>query len=190
MKVIRRLWTEDQVTHEGKYYQFADVDLMPKPDQQPLPIYIAANPKGDVDPAVEERVLRRVATLGDGWQTDATPADTFQRRFDAIKGYAAEGGRDPSELESCLHLMVNINDDRDEGFEQARGFLMRYYGANAVSRERTELWLAYGSPQQVIEKIQSYIDAGCTMPVLRFVSPDLKGQLRRCIEEVMPAFRT
>ena len=190
VKVVRRLWTEDQVTHEGKYYQFADVDLMPKPDQQPLPIYIAANPKGDVDPAVEERVLRRVATLGDGWQTDATPADTFQRRFDAIKGYAAEGGRDPSELESCLHLMVNINDDRDEGFEQARGFLMRYYGANAVSRERTELWLAYGSPQQVIEKIQSYIDAGCTMPVLRFVSPDLKGQLRRCIEEVMPAFRT
>ena len=190
VKVVRRLWTEDQVTHEGKYYQFADVDLMPKPDQQPLPIYIAANPKGDVDPAVEERVLRRVATLGDGWQTDATPADTFQRRFDAIKGYAAEGGRDPSGLESCLHLMVNINENRDESFEQARSFLMRYYGAGAVSRERTELWLAYGSPQQVIEKIQSYIDAGCTMPVLRFVSPDLKGQLRRCIEEVMPAFRT
>ncbi len=34
------------------------------------------------------------------------------------------------------------------------------------------------------------IDAGCTTPVLRFVSPDLKGQLQRCIEEVLPAFRT
>ena len=191
VKLLRRLWTEDQVTHQGKYYQFADVDLMPKPVQQPLPIYIAANPKeGKADPAVIDRILRRVATYGDGWQTDATPFDTFRKRFETIKTYAAEQGRDPSQLESCLHLMVNINDNRDEGFEQASSFLMRYYGAGYITRERTELWLAYGSPQQVIEKIQSYIDAGCTMPVLRFVSPDLNGQLQRCIEEVMPAFRT
>ena len=88
--------------------------------------------------------------------------------------------------------MVNINDDRDEGFEQARGFLMRYYGAKAQSVASVrKLWLAYGSPQQVIEKDPvPTSDAGCTMPVFRFVSPDLKGQLRRCIEEVMPAFRT
>jgi hypothetical protein len=40
----------------------------------------------------------------------------------------------------------------------------------------------------VVEKIQAYIDAGCTTPVLRFVSPNLQEQLQRCIEEVMPAF--
>ena len=51
-----------------------------------------------------------------------------------------------------------------------------------------DLWLACGSPEAVAEKIQSYIDAGCKTPVLRFVSPDLKGQLQRCIDEVLPAF--
>jgi hypothetical protein len=85
--------------------------------------------------------------------------------------------------------MVNINDDRDVAFREAETFLRSYYGAGAVSQERTELWLAYGPPAAVIDKIQAYIDAGCTMPVLRLVSPNLKEQLQRCLEEVLPAFR-
>jgi len=84
--------------------------------------------------------------------------------------------------------MVNINDDRDRAFQEAETFLRSYYGAGAVSEERAELWLAYSPPSAIIEKIQSYIDAGCTTPVLRFVSPHLKDQLQRCIEEVLSAF--
>lgn len=189
--ILRRLWSEARVTHAGKYYQFTDVELLPKPVQQPLPIYIAINPKAEhVSAAVIDRILRRVAIHGDGWQTDATPVDTFRQRFDTIRTYAARQGRDPSRLESCLHLMVNINDDREQAFQQATTFLASYYGTGAVSRERAELWLAYGSPEAVIAKIQAYIDAGCTMPVLRFVAPNLTEQLQRCIEEVLPAFRT
>ncbi len=188
--VLRRLWSEERVTHRGKYYQFADVELLPKPVQQPVPILLAVNPKaGHVDEAAVDRILHRVAAYADGWQTDATPVETFHRRFTAIAEYAARQGRDPSRLDSCLHLMVNINNDRERAFKEAETFLTSYYGVGAVSRERTELWLAYGPPDAVIEKVQAYIDAGCTTPVLRFVAPDLKQQLHRCIEEVLPAFR-
>jgi alkanesulfonate monooxygenase SsuD/methylene tetrahydromethanopterin reductase-like flavin-dependent oxidoreductase (luciferase family) len=190
IEILRRLWTEARVTHQGKYYQFKDVELLPRPVQQPVPIYLAINPKADrVGEATIDRILRRVAAHADGWQTDATPVETFRQRFDTIRDYAARQGRDPSTLESCLHLMVNINDDRDQAFHEAETFLRSYYGAGTVSRERAELWLAYGSPAAVIDKIQSYIDAGCTTPVLRFVSPHIKDQLQRCIEEVLPAFR-
>ncbi|MFQ6026202.1 MAG: LLM class flavin-dependent oxidoreductase [Dehalococcoidia bacterium] len=191
VQILRRLWSEDSVTHEGKYYQFADVTVLPKPVQQPVPILLAANPKeGEADDAVVERILRRVARHGDGWQSDATPVDTFRGRFSRIREYATEQGRDASKLMSCLHLMVNINEDRELARRQSEEFLTAYYGAGAVSQEKADLWLAYGPPEAVIEKIQAYIDAGCTMPVLRFVSPDLRGQLQRCIEEVLPAFRT
>jgi alkanesulfonate monooxygenase SsuD/methylene tetrahydromethanopterin reductase-like flavin-dependent oxidoreductase (luciferase family) len=187
--ILRRLWSEACVTHQGKYYQFTDVELLPKPVQQPVPIFMAINPKEQrVDAATIDRILRRVAAHADGWQTDATPVETFRHRFDAIRDYAARLGRDPSTLDSCLHLMLNINEDRDVAFREAETFLSSYYGAGAVSRERAELWLAYGPPAAVIDKIQAYIDAGCTMPVLRFVSPTLKDQLQRCIHEVMPAF--
>jgi alkanesulfonate monooxygenase SsuD/methylene tetrahydromethanopterin reductase-like flavin-dependent oxidoreductase (luciferase family) len=190
MTLLRRLWSEARVTHQGKYYRFKDVELFPKPIQRPVPIYMAINPKEErVDAATVDRILHRVAAHADGWQTDATPVDTFRQRFDTIREYAARRGRDPTTLDSCLHLMVNINDDRDVAFGEAETFLRSYYGAGAVSRQRAELWLAYGPPTAVIDKIQAYIDAGCTMPVLRFVSPDLKGQLQRCVEEVLPAFR-
>lgn len=190
MTILRRLWHEAPVTHQGRYYQFDAVELHPKPVQQAVPIFIAVNPKAErVSEAVTDRILRRVARYADGWQTDATPVDTFRQRFDTIRVYAEDLGRNPSTLESCLHLMVNINDDAERAFQEAETFLGSYYGAGAVSRERAEMWLAYGPPQAVIEKIQAYIEAGCTMPVLRFVSPDLKGQLQRCIEEVLPAFR-
>ena len=187
--ILRRLWSEDLVTYSGKYYQFSDVALQPKPVQQPVPILIAVNPKAErVNPATIDRILQRVAVHADGWQTDATPVDTFRRRFDTIQHYAAEHGRDAGALDSCLHLMVNINEDRDQGFQEATTFLASYYGTGAVSRERAELWLAYGSPQAVIDKIAAYIDAGCTTPVLRFVAPRPQEQLQRCIEEVLPAF--
>ncbi|MBI3327095.1 MAG: LLM class flavin-dependent oxidoreductase [Nitrospinae bacterium] len=188
--LLRRLWCEESVTHQGTYYHFANVELLPKPVQQPVPILIAANPKeGRVDRATVDRILRRVATYADGWQTDATPVETFRTRFDTIREFAAREGRDPARLDSCLHLMVNINDDRGRAFHEAESFLTSYYGAGAVSGDRAELWLAYGPPDAVIAKIQAYIDAGCTTPVLRFVAPDLRGQLHRCIAEVLPAFR-
>ncbi len=189
IQVMRRLWSEDRVSHQGRFFNFTDLELLPKPVQQPVPILIAANPKeNQLDDPVVDRILRRVATYGDGWQTDATPVDTFRQRFDRICEYAEAKGRDASKLDSCLHLMVNINDNRQQAMKEAEHFLVSYYGAGTVSQEKMDLWLACGSPEAVAEKIQSYIDAGCKTPVLRFVSPDLKGQLRRCIDEVLPAF--
>lgn len=189
--ILRRLWSEERVTHQGKYYHFSDVELLPKPVQQPVPIMIAANPKpGQTDEATVERILRRVARHADGWQTDATPVETFRDRFRRIQEYAAGLGRDATALDSCLHLYVNINDDIEKAYRESQEFLAQYYGAGAINDERARLWLACGPPEAVIEKVQAYIGAGCTMPVLRFVSPDLKGQLQRCIEEVLPAFQT
>ena len=95
MTILRRLWSEAHVTYQGKYYWFTAVELLPKPVQQPVPIYMAINPReARVDAAAIDRILRRVAAHADGWQTDATPVDTFCQRFDTIREYAARQGRD------------------------------------------------------------------------------------------------
>ena len=86
-------------------------------------------------------------------------------------------------------MMVNIDEDSDRAFTESTTFLSAYYGAGHITRERAETWLAYGSPQAVIDKIGAYIEAGCTLPILRFVSARPREQLQRCIEEVLPAFR-
>ena len=190
ISILRRLWSDEVVTHSGKYHQFADVDLQPKPIQQPMPIMLAVNPPAaTVDAETLDRVLKRVATHADGWQTDGTPVDAFRQRFDTIRRYADGLGRDLTGFDGSLHMMVNINEDEDKAFEEATTFLGSYYGAGAITRQRAETWIACGSPQSVIDKIAAYIEAGCTMPVLRFVAPSPADQLQRCIEEVLPAFR-
>jgi alkanesulfonate monooxygenase SsuD/methylene tetrahydromethanopterin reductase-like flavin-dependent oxidoreductase (luciferase family) len=186
--ILRRLWTEERVNHEGRFYRFRDLTLEPKPVQKPCPpIWIATNPKPELAPPhVTERALRRVGLVADGWMTDNTPVARFAERWKLIRRVARDAGRPVEAVESALHLMVNINEDRSAAFEEALKFLQAYYGPR-MTREYVEGWLAYGSPAAVVEKISAYVDAGCTTPILRFAAWDQKGQLARALAHVMPA---
>jgi alkanesulfonate monooxygenase SsuD/methylene tetrahydromethanopterin reductase-like flavin-dependent oxidoreductase (luciferase family) len=185
--ILRRLWTEDHVSHEGRFYQFHDLTLQPKPVQTPCPIWIATNPKPDLAPPhVMERAIRRVGLLADGWMTDNTPVARFKERWSLIRQVAREAGRPVESMESALHLMVNINDDRKAAFEESAKFLRTYYSP-AMTREYIESWLAYGPPAAVAEKIRAYVEVGCTTPIVRFASWDQKGQLVRALADVLPA---
>ena len=69
-----------------------------------------------------------------------------------------------------------------------------WVGDNLLSKPRAEAIvtlsaIAARTQEAVIEKIQAYLEAGCTAPVLRFVAPNLGEQLQRCMSEVLPAFR-
>lgn len=187
VELIRRLWTEEGVEHAGTYYSLSDITALPRPFQPRVPILIAGNPLSNSTPETEERVLRRVARFGDGWQTDGTPVEMFRERWQRIRTYAAEYGRADAVTESNLHLMVNINDDASAARREALEFLDRYYGVvGGIPDEKMSTWLALGSPREVAERIATYIEAGCSTPVLRMVSPDQRGQLDRLLGEVIP----
>ncbi len=188
LTILRRLWTEEHVSHAGRFYQFNDLTLEPRPLQKPCPpIWIATNPKPELTRShVVDRALRRVGLMADGWMTDNTPVDRFRERWDSIRRVAREAGRPTETMESALHLMVNINGDRAAAFEESVKFLHRYYSP-AMTREYIEGWLACGPPAAVVAKIRAYVDAGCTTPILRFASWDQKGQLARALAEVLPA---
>jgi alkanesulfonate monooxygenase SsuD/methylene tetrahydromethanopterin reductase-like flavin-dependent oxidoreductase (luciferase family) len=189
IEVLRLLFGPGPVTYRGRFYTFEDVDLLPKPVQQYVPIGIAVNPPKDVEPAVEERLLRRVARLADAWQTDGIDPAVFRERWARIQAYAAEYGRPGAVADAQLHLMVNIDDDPKRAHRESVEFLDHYYGEGAVDEEFLGHWLAFGPPEAVAEKIATYIEAGYTTPVLRFTSPDQRGQLDRCVAEVLPALR-
>ena len=114
--------------------------------------------------------------------------EVFKELWERVQQYAAEYGRADQVTDSSLHLMVNINDDTARAYQEGMSFLERYYGVGNVSEEKVKSWLAHGSPAAVIDKINQFLEAGCTTPVLRFVSADQRGQLERCVHEVLPAF--
>jgi alkanesulfonate monooxygenase SsuD/methylene tetrahydromethanopterin reductase-like flavin-dependent oxidoreductase (luciferase family) len=189
IELLRRLWGPEPVTFQGRFYTLDDVVALPKPIQGRVPIVLAINPPLQAEPALVARMLRRVARLADGWQTDATPPAAFRERWSQVREYAAEYGRADQVTHASLHLMVNINDDAAQARRESVEFLDRYYGVGDVSEEKLKVWLAYGPPSAVIECIGQYLEAGCTTPVLRFTSLDQVGQLERCVRDVLPAFR-
>lgn len=187
--LLRRLWLEDDVTFEGQAYRVAHVTALPKPIQSPPPIWIATNPKrGEASDAVIERALRRVGRLGDGYMTDAATVDEFRRRWDAIRGYAAEAGRDPAAMGSCIHLMVNVGPDAAAAFDEAGRFLQKYYDMD-FGRAYLDVWVAAGPPEAVAARIRGYLEAGCTVPIIRFASWEQEKQLERFAEGVAPLLR-
>jgi alkanesulfonate monooxygenase SsuD/methylene tetrahydromethanopterin reductase-like flavin-dependent oxidoreductase (luciferase family) len=187
--LLRSFWGAEPVTHQGRFYTFDNIDCHPKPAQKEIPIIIAVNPPLPMDLEREEKALRRVARIADGWQSDGIPPDVFRARWSRIHEYADEYGRANAVKDASLHLMVNINDDAQAAHAESVAFLDRYYGKGAVSSEKLESWLAFGSPAAVVDKIGQFIDAGCTTVVLRFTSQDQLGQIERCISDVMPAFK-
>jgi len=188
--LLRRFWNENQVTHKGKYYCFQDVELLPKPTQQSVPIYIASNPKEErVGSSGVERVLRRIAKHSDGWQTTGTSAQTFAERANRIREYAVQEGRNPSKLEFSMHLSVNINNDPKKAFKEATEYLGQYFPSQYRARQKKDSWIIYGPPENVIKTIQSYIKAGCTLPLIRFVSKNTQEQMERFFNDVLPALK-
>jgi alkanesulfonate monooxygenase SsuD/methylene tetrahydromethanopterin reductase-like flavin-dependent oxidoreductase (luciferase family) len=185
--LLRAFWGAEPVTHRGRFYTFDQVRALPKPVQRRVPIIIASNPTPNGDPAIEERVLRRIARLADGWQTDGTPANVFRERWTRIREYAAQAGRSDEVTDASLHLMVNINPNEAHARRESVEFLDRYYGTGAISPAKIEDWLAAGSVIAVTDKIVGFLEAGCTTPIIRFTSPDQRGQLDQFLERVAPA---
>jgi alkanesulfonate monooxygenase SsuD/methylene tetrahydromethanopterin reductase-like flavin-dependent oxidoreductase (luciferase family) len=190
IKLIRQLWSDDEVNHRGKYYTLEGYRIVPKPVQRPCPIWIAVTPDREVvgDKGIEV-AMKRVATLADGFITIAVPHDEFRRRLDLIEAFAQEQGRDISKLEISIHGMVNINDDRRAAHEESMYYFNNYYAPGYPSEELLKIWLAHGSPEECAHLIQGWIDMGITTPVLRFTSRNQIGQMERFIKDVLPLLR-
>ncbi|MGC2191767.1 MAG: LLM class F420-dependent oxidoreductase [Candidatus Dormiibacterota bacterium] len=87
--LLRRLWTESSVTHQGPYERVTGAGLAPLPRQRPIPIWFGAQS----DPA-----LRRAGRLADGWFPQASPGEALERARSLVAEGARAAGRDPSEL--------------------------------------------------------------------------------------------
>jgi alkanesulfonate monooxygenase SsuD/methylene tetrahydromethanopterin reductase-like flavin-dependent oxidoreductase (luciferase family) len=193
--ILRKLFSQEKASHQGKFYQFENVALQPRPVQQPCPIWIASNPTGLTwrdgasapDPIVE-RSLRRVARYADGWMTNKVSPEQFRQQWARIAAMAREEGRDPAKLGSALYHNLNVNENRKAALEESKAFLDKYYTAN-FSPGFVEGWTAAGSPRECIDHLKAYFDAGIQHITLRMTAWDQEGQLKRFLNEVAPAFK-
>jgi probable F420-dependent oxidoreductase len=87
--LLRRLWTERSVTHEGRFDRITGAGLSPLPVQRPIPIWL-----GGASPAA----YRRIGRLADGWFPRVAPGAALDEARALIAAGAAEAGRDAAAI--------------------------------------------------------------------------------------------
>ena len=88
VELLRRLWTQELVNFDGRWHKISDAGINPLPVQQPIPIWFGGG---------HDRVLRRLARLGDGWFPQLSP-ERCRAAIEKITTYAREAGRDPKTI--------------------------------------------------------------------------------------------
>jgi probable F420-dependent oxidoreductase len=89
LPLLRRLWTETAVTHEGTFDQVTAAGLAPAPVQRPIPIWIG----GQSPPA-----YRRIGRLADGWFPQVRPGAPLDEALALVAEGAEAAGRDPASI--------------------------------------------------------------------------------------------
>lgn len=186
IQILKLLWTEDDVTFEGKHYTLRHVTVEPKPAAKPRPpIWIANNALGDRE--LIKKTHRRVIRHADGWQTAISDPDDLAWRVNDINEQAIAAGRDPNGIEKHLYHNININEDREAAIAESKRFLDLYY-TDDFQRPRLESWVASGSPEQIVAHLKVFEALGFDEVALRITAWDQRGQLQRLINEVAPHF--
>lgn len=174
---LDRLWRDDRATFHGRYFDFTDVDLYPKPVQQPrIPLWIG----GRADAA-----KRRAALLADAWfPSQASVAVLAAGRADILEMAGSAGVTGPRDFGVNLFVAV----DRDGA--AARDVVRR--GLGHRFRDEAGLFASTiaGTPDEVRERILEYVTVGVTafdLKILPLATPETLLAMRLIAGDVMPA---
>jgi F420-dependent oxidoreductase-like protein len=175
VEIVKLMWTEPDVSYDGRFFQLKDAQCDPKPVQRPHPpIWIGGGG--------EQLTLRVVARHADCSNFGGKPHE-FKHKTEVLQQHCAEVGRDYDEIAKTWSPEVFIRSTEAE---------VEAAGSRSFWGEPVESWREgnlVGTPEQVVEKLQTYVDLGCT----GFVPwcsdyPELET-MELFAEKVMPAFR-
>ena len=140
--LLRKLWTNDLITYEGRWHKVTDAGLNPLPVQQPIPVWF-----GGAAP----QTIRRVATMGDGWFPLFRPDDRGRELIESMREQAAAAGRGPEDI--GVESWVSIRDSSEDDWKRTAE-AWRELGATHLSVNTMNAGL--GSPQAHIEAIERF----------------------------------
>jgi coenzyme F420-dependent glucose-6-phosphate dehydrogenase len=198
--LMRRLWTEDKpVDHFGEYYTTVGATLYDRPDQ-PIPIYVAAG--GPV-------VARYAGRVGDGFIcTSGKGMALYQEELvPAINEGIEKAGRRPESLDRMIEVKLSYDADPDYALNATRFWAplsltveQKHSVTSSQEMERladelpieqvAKRWIVASTPEQAMEGMRPYLEAGFTNLVIHFPGADQVRFLSQFSADVMPRLRS
>ena len=156
IEILRGTWANEQFTYDGKRYSVTEASVTPKPVNGSIPIFIGSS---------GPRMLRLAGRAADGWIRNGgwpSDLDAYREQVAVMEGAASAAGRDSA----AIHRVVNCNayvGDEDPATKLASTF------GNPGG--------LMGKPEQVLETIEQYRDAGVDTFHVQFQNDIIDEQL-------------
>lgn len=182
---FNKLISETSATFDGQYYSFTNLEMAPKPRQNPFPLYLGGH---------NMQSLERAAKYGQGWLPGWRPFHEIKERIGIIRNRAEELGRNPKDIEMApqFSLLLGRTQEQAEATYMKSGLVahrvsLAYTGRDPKYQVSANL---VGSPQTVIDKIGELKDMGvdhcAAMVVAVNTLQEYNEQCQWFAEEVMP----
>ena len=196
IELIRQLWTDERVDFEGSWYRTRKATIYDRPDE-PVPIYVAAS--GPLAAKLAGRV-------GDGFicTSGKDPALYDELLAKVVEG-AEAAGRDPARIRHMIEIKVSYDRDPERAItnthpwaalalkpEQKEGIEdpmeMERVADENLDQAHTR-FIVSDDPEEVVDRIGTYLDLGFDDLVLHAPGPDQGRFLEQFGADVLPRLR-
>jgi alkanesulfonate monooxygenase SsuD/methylene tetrahydromethanopterin reductase-like flavin-dependent oxidoreductase (luciferase family) len=161
LQILKLLWEQENenennlsADYNGHYYKFEKITVAPRPFQKPHPPILIGS-WGSSEPG-----LRRVAKYSDGWVASAynITSDKFKETWKMLLSYRKDLGKDTTRFGNSLVSMFGyIDNNKEKIHKMVKDVLSPALGRPADELEKL---LLFGSIDECIRKIKSFLEAG------------------------------
>lgn len=180
LDVLRALLSRAGVSYDGRYFELADVSVLPLPTE-PVPILIGGR---------SDYALRRTARIGDGWLGMWVSARRYAEAVRSVAELAVEHGRDHTQWQHGLTLWCCVDDDAASARARLATLLESRYDMPFAKFEK---WCPAGTAEYVARVLADYVEAGCRSFTLTLPGPSVDDALsgaaaiRHELRKLLPA---
>jgi len=162
VEIIKRIWTSEKASFQGKHYFVKDLVSYPKPVQKPYPpIWVGGKNEG---------LLQITAQHADYANFASCSVDEYQNKLDVLRGQCSKVGRNFGQIEKTWHGRVVIVDKKEKLKREALKVKESSTNKEVQKLSLTEYLdkVIAGTPEQCVQRIQKYVDIGVTYFIPHF----------------------
>ncbi len=184
VEIMRRMWSEDEVHYDGRYYHLQGAISRPKPVQQTIPLWIAGG---------GEKLTLRVAARFADYTNFGSSVEEFAHKSEVLAGHMGVVGREFDEIVRSSLFTIIIGDTEAGVAEKVDEYVARISAVagedkGEAARASLDKIGLVGTPDQIVEQLRPWVSAGMTYSIGYF--PDAAydtTSLELFSREVVPA---
>lgn len=163
VEIMRALWTEDEVTYEGKHYNLRGAICQPRPVQKPhIPFWIAGG---------GEQITLRIAARYAAYTNFGRDVDEFRHKSEVLRGHCDDLGTDYNAIVRSINLSIVCGENEAEVDEKKawlKGHLSEHISDDEARKTASLFDAMSGTPDQIVSRLKEWEAVGVGYAIVYF----------------------